>query len=85
MKLSIFVISLTILSIVSCTSDNSTIKDFTPKLSTYYYKNPPPPNYDFQKTNCMVFFGNTSEEIESSRKFLIKNGLSLSMYWPARN
>jgi hypothetical protein len=33
-----------------------------------------PPTYDFQKTHCFVFLGNTESEIDNSKKILKKNG-----------
>ncbi len=75
MKNLLFALSLC-LTAIACNSDYDTMKVVNPNYESKYLQKSPDPKFEFQKVNCFVFFGNTTEEIRASRKILAMKGLN---------
>ena len=57
---------------MSCQEDTN-IKQVTFHSESQFQTISPKPQFEFQRTQCYVFFGNSSAEINNSEKFLVKN------------
>ncbi len=70
------IVLLSVFATLTSCKDENTIQQVSPIPQNKNYEVAPKPKYDFQDTHCQVFFGNSGVEIERTKRFLVKNGLS---------